>query len=345
MFGFYLPQENRILALPPFLHKMTPGPWWHALLQLSSSAVGPLWPLIRSECKHTITHLKKTSLPTPLDQTNLILTLKFVQASCSWAALWFLCAPTRTHKQQTGVFSSMQKSLSSSRCSLHFRESGSFVTSTTVCSLKADLCWCRRAWAWHRDASQVRQVLIATDGVSMQWSQLMVENLDSLFGAAVGVSVGAILSAVLSFTLARSLVSSSSVGSEVKSTWHSGQKRGTTFESSVSHTVWMQLRQKLCPHGSVTGSVKTSWHTGHLRDSPIASILLFAPVWQQLHVFAPGLPAHECFTGLFKPAHNAHALQFQITGEELTTSGTRWNHSLSEGHTNNVRNAQERMRI
>lgn len=223
-------------------------------------------------------------IPTHLDQANLILTLKFAQASCSWAALWFLCVPTSTHRQQTSVFSSMQKSLSSSRCSLHFRDSGSFVTSTTVCSLKADLCWCRRAWAWHRDASQVRQVLMATDGVSMQWSQLMVENLDSLFGDAVCISAGAVLSGAMSFTLAWRLAFISSVRSEARSTRHSGQKRGTLLESSVSHTVRMQLRQKLCPHGSVTGSVKTSWHTGHSRDSSIASILLFAPVWQQLCV-------------------------------------------------------------
>lgn len=218
----YLLQQKgyRILTLPLFLHKMTPGPWWHALLQLFCSAVGPLWPPIRSEYKHTIPHWK-TSLPTHLDLTNLILTLKFVQASCSWAALWFLCAPTRTHKQQTGVFSSMQKSFSSSRCSLHFRESGSFVTFTRVCSLKADLCWWRRAWAWHRDASQVRQVLMATDGVSMQWSQLMVENLDSLF---VWVSAGAVLSVVVSFTFAWKLVFISSVRSEAKSTWHSDRK-------------------------------------------------------------------------------------------------------------------------
>lgn len=57
--------------------------------------------------------------------------------------------------------------------------------------------------------------------------------------------------------------------------------------------------------------------------------------------FAPGLPAHECFTGLFRPAHNTHVLQCQITGEELTTSWTCSSHSLSEGHTNNARNVQK----
>ncbi|MEQ2173839.1 hypothetical protein GOODEAATRI_001608 [Goodea atripinnis] len=65
----------------------------------------------------------------------------------------------------------MQKNLSSSRWSLHFSDSRSLVTSTSVWSLRADLCWCSWVWAWHSEASQVKQVLMATDGFSMQWSQ------------------------------------------------------------------------------------------------------------------------------------------------------------------------------
>lgn len=202
-----------------------------------------------------------------------------MQASWSCAALWFLCTPTRTHKQQTGVFSSIQKSLSSSRCSLHFRDSRSPVTSTTVCSLRADLCWCSRAWAWHSEASQVRQVFMATAGVSMQWSQWTVEdNLCSLLGVAACISAADGLSVVKSFTLDWRQVFISRVRSEARNTWHSGQKRGLVLAPSVSHTAWIQVRQKSCPHGSVTGSVKTSWQTGHFKDSSTVPITLLTPV-------------------------------------------------------------------
>ena len=102
------------------------------------------------------------------------LTFRSEQASWSWTARWFLCEPTRTHRQHTGTRSCMQKSFSSERCSLHFRDMGSPVTATTVCSRSAALCWCSRACAWHSEASQVRQVLTATDPAAlMQWSQPM----------------------------------------------------------------------------------------------------------------------------------------------------------------------------
>lgn len=208
----------------------------------------------------------------------IIFTLKSVQASWSWAAWWFLCMPTRTHKQHTGTLSSMQKSLSSSRCSLHFRDSRSPVTSTTVCSLRANLCWCSRAWAWHSEASQVRQVFMATDGISMQWSQWIVEHglVDLVKVVVCSSDVDGLL--VKSFTLVWRLVFTSRVRSEGRKIWHSGQKKGPSLDTSVSQTAWMQVRQKSCPHGSVTGYVKKSWQTGHFKASSTVPIALLAPV-------------------------------------------------------------------
>ncbi|TNN34017.1 hypothetical protein EYF80_055821 [Liparis tanakae] len=108
----------------------------------------------------------------------------------------------KTHRQHTGTISSVQKSLSSSRCSWHFRDSGSPVGSTSVCSRRADLCWCSSACAGHSAASQVRQVLTATDGVSMQWSQWIVEDdWVAQLGVVVRGSVVDGLFAAKSFTL------------------------------------------------------------------------------------------------------------------------------------------------
>lgn len=92
---------------------------------------------------------------------------------------------------------------------------------------------------------------------------------------------------------------------------------GPSLAPSVSHTAWMQVRQKLCPHGSVTGSVKMSWQTGHLKDSSAVPIALLVSVTAAQ--YAPGLP-HEIFTGLFWYAQSTRVPQHQITIDELKTS-------------------------
>lgn len=207
-------------------------------------------------------------------------TLYSKHASCSVRASWFLCDPTAMHRQQTATWSSWQKSLNSSPCTLHLKEIQSSVTSMRECPLNACLCWCRSVWAEHREASQVRQLFTATSVFPIQWSHIIIEG-DPFSGDA---------SAKTSWTFcwrSELIWSLRSGGSRI---WHSGQKSGSSVDvlgSSMFQTAWMQVWQKLCPHGRHTGSVKTSTQTGHFSSSSGASIFAASTVcvwWLSINI-------------------------------------------------------------